>query len=100
MSAPTNQLAGLRRYPGKDANRSWLCVFLTDDASVFVMTPPAHAVPARVLRITGTAALKPPRCHLLRFLRAYQSLSGIEGIDPLWCFAHIRDTSCEPSRSP
>jgi transposase len=24
------------------------------------------------------------------FYGAYQSLAGIEGIDPLWCFAHIR----------
>jgi transposase len=80
--------------PGKDGNRWWLWVFPTDDASVFVMDPSrSTAVPARVL---GTdreqAALEAGRRLVISsdFYGAYQFLSGIEGIDPLWCFAHIR----------
>ena len=80
--------------PGKDGNRWWLWVFLTDDASVFVMDPSrSTAVPARVLGIDREqAALEAGRRLVISsdFYGAYQSLSGIEGIDPLWCFAHIR----------
>jgi transposase len=80
--------------PGKDGNRWWLWVFLTDDASVFVMDPSrSTAVPARVLGIDREqAALEAGRRLVISsdFYGACQSLSGIEGIDPLWCFAHIR----------
>ena len=80
--------------PGKDGNRWWLWVFLTDEASVFVMDPSrSTAVPARVLGIDREQAALEAGLRLVissDFYGAYQSLSGIEGVDPLWCFAHIR----------
>ena len=80
--------------PGKEGNRWWLWVFLTDEASVFVMDPSRSAnVPAAVLGIDRKeAALRAGRRLIISsdFYGAYQSLGAIEGIDPLWCFAHIR----------
>jgi transposase len=80
--------------PGKDGHRWWLWVFGTDEASVFVMDPTRSAdVPAAVLGIDREqAALEAGRRLVISsgFYGACQSLAGIEGIDPLWCFAHIR----------
>lgn len=80
--------------PGKDSNRWWLWVFLTDEASVFVMDPSrSAAVPAAVLGIDREqAALEAGRRLIISsdFYGAYQSLAAIDGIDPVWCFAHIR----------
>ena len=80
--------------PGKDGNRWWLWVFGTDEATVFAMDPSRSAeVPAKVLGIDREqAALEAGRRLVISsdFYGAYQSLASIEGIDPLWCFAHIR----------
>ena len=80
--------------PGKDGHRWWLWVFGTDEASVFVMDPARSAdVPAAVLGIDREqAALEAGRRLVISsgFYGACQSLAGIEGVDPLWCFAHIR----------
>ena len=75
--------------------RWWLWVFLAQDTVVFTMDPTRSA---RVLdehfginRKTG--ALPEGRQRLLLstdFYTAYQSLARVEGVDPLWCFAHIR----------
>jgi transposase len=80
--------------PGKDGNRWWLWVFLTDEASVSVMDPSrSAAVPAAVL---GTdreqAALEAGRRLIISsgFYGACQSLAVIDGIGPVWCFARIR----------
>ena len=80
--------------PGKDGNRWWLWVFGTDEATVFAMDPSRSAeVPAKVLGIDREqAALEAGRRLVISsdFYGVYQSLASIEGIDPLWCFAHIR----------
>jgi transposase len=80
--------------PGKDGNRWWLWVFGTDEATVFAMDPSRSAeVPAKVLGIDREqAALEAGRRLVISsdFYGAYQSLASIEGIDPLWCSAHIR----------
>jgi transposase len=80
--------------PGKDGNRWWLWVFASDEATVFVMDPTrSAAVPATVLGIDRQqAALEAGRRLVISsdFYSAYQSLAKIEGIDPLWCLAHIR----------
>ena len=80
--------------PGKAGNRWWLWVFGTDEATVFAMDPSRSAeVPAKVLGIDREqAALEAGRRLVISsdFYGAYQSLASIEGIDPLWCFAHIR----------
>ena len=61
---------------------------------MFAMDPSRSAqVPAKVLGIDREqAALEAGRRLVISsdFYGAYQSLASIEGIDPLWCFAHIR----------
>jgi hypothetical protein len=80
--------------PGKEGHRWWLWVFVTADTTVFTMDPTRST---RVL--TGhlgidqeTGALQAGRHLVLSsdFYAAYQSLSRIDGVDPLWCWAHIR----------
>jgi transposase len=80
--------------PGKDGNRWWLWVFLTDGASVSVMDPSRSAsVPAAVL---GTdreqAALEAGRRLIISsdFYGACQSPATVDGIGPVWCSARIR----------
>jgi hypothetical protein len=80
--------------PGKDGNRWWLWVFLTDEASVFVTGPSrSAAVPAAVLGIDREQAVLEAGRRLVissDFYGAYQSLATIEGTGPIWCLAHIR----------
>ena len=87
--------------PGKDGNRWWLWVFGTDEATVFAIDPSRSAeVPAKVLGIyREQAALEAGRRLVISsdFYGAYQSLASIEGIDPLWCFAHIRRYFLRPA---
>ena len=87
--------------PGKDGNRWWLWVFGTDEATVFAMDPSRSAeVPAKVLGIDREqAALEAGRRLVISsdFYGVYQSLASIEGIDPLWCFAHIRRYFLRPA---
>jgi len=78
----------------KDGHRWWLWVFVTDQTTVFVMDPSRSAeVAAGQLGIDREqAALEAGRRLIISsdFHKAYQSLARIDGVDPLWCFAHIR----------
>ena len=80
--------------PGKDSSRWWLWTFVSQDAAVFVIDPTRSAdVPARHLGIDRDADALADGRHLVissDFHRAYQSLALIDGIDPLWCWAHMR----------
>ncbi len=78
----------------KDGHRWWLWVFVTDQTTVFVMDPSRSAeVAAGQLGIDREqAALEAGRRLVISsdFHKAYQSLARIDGVDPLWCWAHIR----------
>jgi len=80
--------------PGKEGSRWWLWTFLADDAALFVMDPSRGAVvPAAVLGVDRDQAILEAGRRLVissDFYGAYQSLAAVEGIDPLWCFAHMR----------
>ena len=82
------------RAEGKDGHRWWLWVFLTGDTVVFRMDPTrSTAVLERHFGIDrADGALAEGRRLLLStdFYTAYQSLARMEGVDPLWCWAHIR----------
>jgi Transposase IS66 family len=79
---------------GKDGHRWWLWVFVTDQATVFVMdTSRSAEVAAGQLGIDREqAALEAGRRLVISsdFHKAYQSLARIDGVDPLWCWAHMR----------
>ena len=78
----------------KENHRWWLWVFVTPDTTVFVMDPSRSAqVAAGQLGIDlDQTALEAGRRLVISsdFHRAYQSLARIDGVDALWCFAHIR----------
>ena len=78
----------------KDGHRWWLWVFVTDATTVFVMdTSRSAGVAAAQLGIDREqTALEAGRRLVISsdFHRAYQSLARIDGVDALWCFAHIR----------
>ena len=78
----------------KDGHRWWLWVFVTDATTVFVMDPSRSAgVAAGQLGIDREqTTLEAGRRLVISsdFHKAYQSLACIDGVDPLWCFAHIR----------
>lgn len=82
------------KIEGKDGHRWWLWVFISDDTVVFRMDPTrSTAVLETHFGITkGQAALPEGRRLVLStdFFSAYQCLARIEGVDPLWCWAHIR----------
>ena len=75
-----------------DACHLW--VFVTDSTTVFVMDPSRSAgVAAGQLGIDREqTALEAGRRLVISsdFNKAYQSLACIDGVDPLWCRAHIR----------
>jgi transposase len=79
---------------GKDSSRWWLWVFLAQDTVVFTMDPTrSTAVPQRHFGIERTDQTLPPGRRLVLstdFYTAYQCLARVEGVDPLWCWAHIR----------
>jgi hypothetical protein len=78
----------------KDGHRRWLWVFVTDQTTVFVMDTSRSAdVAAGQLGIDREQSqLEAGRRLVISsdFHKAYQSLACIDGVDPLWCFAHIR----------
>ena len=82
------------RVEGKDGHRWWLWVFIATDTVVFRMDPTrSTAVLERHFGIDrADGALAEGRRLLLStdFYTAYQSLARMEGVDPLWCWAHIR----------
>src|SRR5713101_8312611 len=79
---------------GKDGHRWWLWVFVTDATTVFVMDTSRSAdVAARQLGIDREQSeLEAGRRLVISsdFHKACQSLARIDGVDPLWCFSHIR----------
>ena len=78
----------------KDGHRWWLWVFVTSETTVFVMDPSRSAdVAAGQLGIDREqAALEAGRRLVISadFYKAYQSLARIDGVDPLWCWSHMR----------
>lgn len=78
----------------KDGHRWWLWVFLAADTVVFRMDPTrSAAVLDRHFGIDRAEASLPQGRRLVLstdFYTAYQSLARVEGVDPLWCWAHIR----------
>ena len=74
--------------------RWWLWVFITEDTVVFRMDPTRSTT---VLETHfginhGERALPGGRRLVLStdFYTAYQCLARVEGVDPLWCWTHIR----------
>lgn len=79
---------------GKANHRWWLWVFVGPDTTVFHIDPTRSAdALRRHLGIEEKAcSLEAGRRLLVSsdFFTVYQSLAQIEGVDPLWCWAHIR----------
>ncbi|HEX9358436.1 MAG TPA: IS66 family transposase, partial [Streptosporangiaceae bacterium] len=79
---------------GKDGHLWWLWTFVTSETTVFVMDTSRSAdVAAGQLGIDREqAALEAGRRLVISsdFHKAYQSLARIGGVDPLWCWAHMR----------
>jgi len=83
---------------GKDSHRWWCWVFVGPDTTVF------RIAPSRSLKVlteqlgidtdddTNTLTLPEGRALLLSsdFYTVYQSLGRLDGVDNLWCWAHIR----------
>jgi transposase len=78
----------------KDGHRWWLWTFVTSETTVFVMDPSRSAdVAAGQLGIDREQSqLEAGRRLVISsdFHKAYQALARIDGVDPLWCFSHIR----------
>ena len=92
---PTKPAGRCSRTSGdKDGHRWWLWVFVTGATTVFVMdTSRSAGVAAGQLGIDREqTALEAGRRLVISsdFHKAYQSLACIDGVDPLWCWAHIR----------
>ena len=83
-----------QQVEGKDSNRWWLWTFLTEEVAVFVIDPSRGATAAATaLGIDPESAkLEADRRLVISsdFYSVYQSLAGIEGVDPLYCWAHMR----------
>ncbi|MGH3815731.1 MAG: IS66 family transposase [Pseudonocardiaceae bacterium] len=83
---------------GKDSHRWWCWVFVGPDTTVFRIAPSRSlAVLTEQLGITtddDTDALTLPEGRYLLlssdFYTVYQSLGRLDGVDNLWCWAHIR----------
>jgi transposase len=79
---------------GKDGHRWWLRVFATGQTTVFVMdTSRSAGVAAGQPGIDREQSqLEAGRRLVISpdFRKACQSLARIDGVDPLWCSAHIR----------
>jgi transposase len=79
---------------GKHSHRWWCWVFVAADTTVFRIQPSrSTAVLADHLGIDLDAeALQPGRQLLVSsdFYRVYQQVARLEGVQPLWCWAHLR----------
>lgn len=79
---------------GTDSHRWWLWVFLGVDTTVFTIAPSrSYQVLARHLGLDPeTGQLPPGRTLSLSsdFYAVYQTLGGLDGVDNLWCWSHIR----------
>ncbi|MGH9294731.1 MAG: IS66 family transposase [Acidimicrobiales bacterium] len=78
----------------KENFRWWLWAFLGPDTSVFKIAPTRSTqVLAEHLGIDLSADELEAGRHLVvssDFYGAYQSIAKIDGVEPLWCWAHIR----------
>lgn len=79
---------------GKANNRWWLWVFVAPDTTVFLIDPTrsTKVVEAHLGIEVEQGCLQDGRRLLVSsdFFTVYQCLATIEGVDPLWCWAHIR----------
>jgi transposase len=79
---------------GKENNRWWLWTFVGPDTVVFLIDPTRSTkVVADHLGVDVNAgSLEAGRTLLISsdFYSVYQSLASVEGVEPLWCWAHIR----------
>lgn len=79
---------------GKDSHRWWCWVFVGPDTTVFrIARSRSLAVLAEQLGIDTTAGELPEGRALLLssdFYAVYQVLGSLDGVDNLWCWAHIR----------
>jgi transposase len=79
---------------GKDSNRWWLWVFVADDTTVFrVARSRSLAVLTDHLGLDADLDALPDGRQLLLssdFYSVYQSIGTVDGVDSLWCWAHIR----------
>jgi transposase len=82
------------KVDGKSNNRWWLWVFVGADTTVFKVAKfRSTGVLTSHLGIDAdVAALEAGRRLLVSsdFFTVYQSVAKVEGVDPLWCWAHIR----------
>ncbi len=79
---------------GKDGHRWWLWVFIAQDTVVFRMDPTrSTSVLETHFGIDRDDRSLPEGRRLVLstdFYSAYQCLARVEGVDPLWCWAHMR----------
>jgi hypothetical protein len=85
---------------GKDSHRWWCWVFLGPDTTVFRIAPSRSlkvmteqlGIPTDPATAALPDALPDGRRLLLSsdFYSVYQSLGRLDGVDNLWCWAHIR----------
>lgn len=79
---------------GKANHRWWLWTFVGPDTVAFLIDPTRSTkVLTSHLGIDMEAGSLAEGRHLLLssdFFTVYQSLATLEGVDPLWCWAHIR----------
>ncbi|MGH8917944.1 MAG: IS66 family transposase, partial [Actinomycetes bacterium] len=79
---------------GKANHRWWLWVFLARDTTVFrIERSRSTAVLREHFGLSEDLTALPDGRRLLisaDFWTAYQCLSTLDGVDPLWCWAHIR----------
>jgi transposase len=82
------------RVEGKDGHRWWLWVAVAEDTCVFIMDPTRSAavLEAHLGIDRAAGSLEAGRRLLVSsdFYSVYQSIGRVEGVDPLWCWAHIR----------
>ena len=78
----------------KDGRWWWLWVFIISETTVFVMdaSRSADAAAGQLGIDREQSQLEAGRRLVISadFHKAYQSLARIDGVDPLWCWAHIR----------
>ena len=93
MHADETSWRVFEQVEGKDGHRWRLWVFIAGNTVVFRMDLTRSTALERHFGVDrADGALAQGRRLLLStdFYTAYQSLARMEGIDPLWCWAHIR----------
>lgn len=94
MHADETSWRVFEQVEGKDGHRWWLWVFIAEDTVVFRMDPTRSTTVLErhfgVDRAEGRLAQGRRLLLSTDFYIAYQSLARMEGVDPLWCWAHAR----------